>query len=136
MVAAFMGSGAGVSVNAANVSVGVEDDLTGLGGDGNGNGNGNGGGRGRGGRFGQDKRDGGSGGAVKVVRQFFQGLFGGGRGGGGGEDSQVATETNVAAMAGNGASSGLPTCADDGSIEMVFHQVSCSVKAWMESGSD
>jgi hypothetical protein len=64
-----------------------------------------------------------------VARQFLQGLFGGGGGrgggGGGGQASQVSTESNVAAMAGNGANAGLPTCADDGSIEMVFHQVSC-----------
>ncbi|KAK4032694.1 hypothetical protein C8A01DRAFT_20265 [Parachaetomium inaequale] len=73
MVAAFMGSGAGpASVNAANASVGVEDDLGGL----------------RGGKAGR----------------------------------AAATESNVAAMAGTGATSGLPTCSDDGTIEMVFHQ--------------
>ncbi|KAK3389803.1 hypothetical protein B0H63DRAFT_428332 [Podospora didyma] len=41
----------------------------------------------------------------------------------GGLNTDGATETNVAATAGEGATSGLPTCADDGSIEMVFHQI-------------
>jgi hypothetical protein len=121
MVAAFMGTGGTPQVNAANASVGVEDDLSGLGR----------GGAGRGGRN-NAKREGG--GAFKVARQFLKGLFGGGGGGGlggafggGGTDSTVATESNVAAMAGQGATSGLPTCADDGTIQMVFHQVSSSV---------
>ncbi len=102
MVASFMGTGSTPSVNAANASVGVEDDLSGLG---------------RGGRN-NNKREEGSG---LVVRQFLKGLFGGG-----GTTSKVATESNVAATAGNGADTGLPTCGDDGSIEMVFHQVSFS----------
>jgi hypothetical protein len=34
-------------------------------------------------------------------------------------------ETRVSAMAGNGASSGLPTASDDGVIELVYRQV-CS----------
>jgi hypothetical protein len=45
--------------------------------------------------------------------------------GGGGAAPAAAKEANVAAMAGAGASSGLPTCGDDGTIEMVFHQVQC-----------
>ncbi|KAK4155880.1 hypothetical protein C8A00DRAFT_41609 [Chaetomidium leptoderma] len=112
MIASFMGTGTAPRVNAANSSVGVEDDLSGLGGGG-----------GRGGRAGQNKREEvGGGGALKVARQFLKGLLGGLGGGGGGTKSTVATESNVAATAGEGASSGLPTCADDGSIEMVFHQ--------------
>lgn len=107
MISSFMGSGTAPSVNAANASVGVEDDLSGLGR------------AGRGGRQGQKREAEQSGGALKVARQFFKGLFGGG-----GTDSAVATESNVAATAGAGADSGLPTCADDGTIEMVFHQVS------------
>jgi hypothetical protein len=101
MVASFMGTGGAPSVNAANVSVGVEDDLSGLG---------------RAGRGNNKREEEGSG---LVVRQFLKGLFGGG-----GTASKVATETNVAATAGNGADTGLPTCGDDGSIEMVFHQAS------------
>lgn len=106
MISNFMGSGTAPSVNAANASVGVEDDLSGLGN--------------RGGRGGRQARreEAQSGGALKVARQFFQGLFGGG-----GTESTVATESMVAATAGQGATSGLPTCADDGSIEMVFHQI-------------
>ncbi|AEO66255.1 uncharacterized protein THITE_34861 [Thermothielavioides terrestris NRRL 8126] len=38
------------------------------------------------------------------------------------EGGSTGKETNVAATAGKGASSGLPTCADDGTITMVFHQ--------------
>ncbi|KAG7287205.1 hypothetical protein NEMBOFW57_006710 [Staphylotrichum longicolle] len=106
MISSFMGSGTAPSVNAANASVGVEDDLSGLGR------------AGRGGRQGQKREEEQSGGALKVARQFFKGLFGGG-----GTDSAVATESNVAATAGAGADSGLPTCADDGTIEMVFHQI-------------
>jgi hypothetical protein len=119
MVAAFMGTGSGpASVNAANASVGVEDDLGGLRG-------GN-----RGGNAKREQEEHGSG-AVKVARQFLNRLFGGGAGrggaagGGGGTVSAAATEGNVAAMAGTGATSGMPTCSDDGTIEMVFHQVSC-----------
>ncbi|KAL2140456.1 hypothetical protein VTI28DRAFT_3774 [Corynascus sepedonium] len=55
------------------------------------------------------------------ARQLLKGLFGGG--GGRGQASAVKTESNVAAMAGQGATSGLPTCADDGTITMVFHQI-------------
>lgn len=115
MVANFMGTGNGpvATNNGSSSSVGVEDDLSGLGG-----------GR-RGGGRNNNRRDAApqSGGIMKYPRQLLQGLFGGGRGGNGGTESTVATETNVAATAGEGASSGLPTCADDGSIEMVFHQI-------------
>lgn len=37
--------------------------------------------------------------------------------------SKGTTEGGVAAAAGKGATSGLPTCADDGTITMTFHQV-------------
>lgn len=67
-----------------------------------------------------------SGGVFVAARQLFKGLLGGGGKGAGGSSGTKSTgsEQNVAAMAGQGASSGLPTCADDGTIEMVFHQVS------------
>ncbi|KAK4125822.1 hypothetical protein N657DRAFT_670013 [Parathielavia appendiculata] len=131
MISAFMGTGDAAlpRVNAANASVGVEDDLSGLTQGSSGSGSGSSGTSRGGRRFGQGGRNNNNkkrreeeawqgGKAVKVARQFFQGLFGGG-----GTDSTVATESNVAAMAGTGASSGLPTCGDDGSIEMVFHQI-------------
>lgn len=59
------------------------------------------------------------------------GLLGGGKGkGGAGGATGAGTKTpkgtkenSVAAAAGTGASSGLPTCADDGTITMTFHQV-------------
>ena len=37
--------------------------------------------------------------------------------------SPGTTESAVAATAGNGATSGLPTCSDDGTVTMTFHQV-------------
>lgn len=107
MVANFMGTANGPAPtnNGSASSAGVEDDLSALGSSG----------RGRGRNNNDRKRDSG---LLKYPRQFLQGLFGGG-----GTESTVATETNVAATAGEGATSGLPTCADDGSVEMVFHQV-------------
>ncbi|KAK3312508.1 hypothetical protein B0H66DRAFT_400017 [Apodospora peruviana] len=103
MVANFMGSATGsvATNNGSASSAGVEDDLSALG---------------RGGGKNNNKKARGS--SPKSARQFLKGLFGGG-----GADSAVASETNVQATAGAGASSGLPTCADDGSIEMVFHQI-------------
>ncbi|KAL1842340.1 hypothetical protein VTJ49DRAFT_5508 [Mycothermus thermophilus] len=118
MVATFMGTAAAPArINAANASVGVEDDLSGLS-------------RVFGGRNRNQQRDEGSG-VVVVARQFLDRLrnaFGGGRNRNGGNTdsgtpSAQATETNVAAMAGLGATQGLPTCADDGTIDLVFHQI-------------
>lgn len=43
--------------------------------------------------------------------------------GGGGKTENKAPETMVAATAGSGASSGLPTCSDSGEITMTFRQV-------------
>lgn len=114
MVANFMGAGAAPKVNAATASVGVEDDLTALG-------------SAKGGKGKAQKRESGLG---LVARQFLKGLQG--LFGGGGTASAVKTESNVAATAGEGASSGLPTCADDGTITMVFHQVSlCWTQVWL-----
>lgn len=119
MVANFMGTANGPAPtnNGSASSVGQEDDLSAVsaatGGRGRNNNNNN--------RRGATTPTESSGGGVMKYfrRQFLKGLFGSG-----GTKSTVATETNVAATAGEGASSGLPTCADDGSIEMVFHQVS------------
>jgi len=73
----------------------------------------------------QNRRDAqAQGGALKVARQFLKGLLGGlGGGAGAGQASTVKTESNVAALAGQGATSGLPTCSDDGTVTMVFHQI-------------
>ncbi|KAI0166534.1 cell surface protein [Xylariaceae sp. FL1272] len=55
------------------------------------------------------------------VRGFLDGLTGGGDNEG--TKSEAAAETIVAESAGQGATSGLPTCADDGSITMTFRQI-------------
>lgn len=132
-----MGNGAAPNNNGANSSVGVEDNIPSSGAGNNNNNN--------------NRRDQAPG-MVVVARQFLKNLLGGlgggaagaagaaGAGGGGaagllgglgglggggqGTASAAATEVNVAATRGEGAASGLPTCGDDGSIEMVFHQVS------------
>ncbi|RYP64975.1 hypothetical protein DL769_006470 [Monosporascus sp. CRB-8-3] len=62
---------------------------------------------------------------------FLSGLFGGG-----GEKTETAEETIVAASAGQGASAGLPTCADDGSITMTFRQINQDGAGPMEAAVD
>lgn len=123
MVGAFMGSGAAPPANqGTSGSVGVEDDipqnagagaqrkrqflsnlLGGLGG-------------GRGGGAGGAGAAGGAGGATGIA-----GLFGGG-----GDKVDGPPEARVAAAAGAGATGGLPTCADDGTVTMTLRQVSCA----------
>lgn len=106
MIANFMGAGTAPTNKGAASSVGVEDNIQGAGGNG----------------------------ATK--RQLLGGLLGGGKGkggggatgiggllGGGGTKAEGAPESRVAASAGEGASSGLPTAGDDGSINMTFRQV-------------
>lgn len=69
-------------------------------------------------------------------RGLLDGLTGGNKAGGAGAAStgtdstgtkvaknSGAKESGVAAAAGKGATSGMPTCADDGTITMTFHQV-------------
>ncbi|KAF2683917.1 hypothetical protein K458DRAFT_431555 [Lentithecium fluviatile CBS 122367] len=110
MVAAFMGTGAAAAppVNqGASGSVGVEDNIP------------------------QNAQ-----GAQR--RQLLGGLLGGkGKGagggagatgiagllGGGGTKAEGPPETRVAAAAGQGASSGMPTAADDGTVDMTFRQI-------------
>lgn len=137
-----MGNGAAPSNNGANSSVGVEDNIPASGAGNNNNNN--------------NRREE-SHGVVVVARQFLKNLLGGlgggagaaggggaasllgglgGLGGGGqGTASAAATEVNVAATRGEGAASGLPTCGDDGSIEMVFHQVSFNLSSAPSSAS-
>ncbi|KAI2470379.1 hypothetical protein F4781DRAFT_178190 [Annulohypoxylon bovei var. microspora] len=54
----------------------------------------------------------------------------------GGTKSQVAAETSVAAAAGKGATSGMPTSADDGSITMTFRQINQDGAGPMEAAVD
>ncbi|OTA60702.1 cell surface protein [Hypoxylon sp. EC38] len=58
---------------------------------------------------------------IRGLGDLFSGLAGGGKNAG--TKSETAAETSVAATAGNGATSGLPTCSDDGSITMTFRQI-------------
>jgi len=105
MVGAFMGQGAAPPANnGASGSVGVEDNIQ---------------------QPGQK-------------RQFLGGLLGGGAGGagggagatgiagllgGGGDKVNGPPEARVAAAVGQGASGGLPTCADDGTVTMTLRQI-------------
>lgn len=101
MVGAFMGAGAAPPANqGASGSVGVEDN-------------------------------------IQMKRQLLAGLLGGAGGkggnggatglggllGGGGTKSNGPPEAGVAAAQGAGATSGLPTCADDGTVTMTLRQV-------------
>ena len=113
MIAAFMGSGAAPPTNqGASGSVGVEDNIP------------------------QNAQ--GRGGAGARRRQLLGGLFGGGGGGaggnagatgiagllgGGGTKAEGPPEAGVAAAQGAGATSGLPTCADDGTVTMTLRQI-------------
>ncbi|KAI4662769.1 hypothetical protein J4E85_008273 [Alternaria conjuncta] len=109
MVGAFMGQGAAPPANnGASGSVGVEDNIQ---------------------QAGQRKR------------QFLSGLLGGGAGGaggaggkagatgiagllgGGGDKVNGPPESRVAAAVGAGATSGMPTCADDGTVTMTLRQI-------------
>ncbi|KAJ4369813.1 hypothetical protein N0V83_005577 [Neocucurbitaria cava] len=102
MVGAFMGAGTAPPSNqGASASVGVEDDIP------------------------QNAQK----------RQLLGGLFGGGGNGkagatgitgllgGGGDKVSGPPEARVAAAQGAGQSSGLPTCADDGTVTMTLRQI-------------
>jgi hypothetical protein len=57
-------------------------------------------------------------------RQLFGGLFGGGGAGNAkGKKTTGPPEAGVAAAQGAGTSTGLPTCADDGTVTMTLRQV-------------
>ncbi|KAI1633112.1 hypothetical protein F4809DRAFT_41792 [Biscogniauxia mediterranea] len=99
MIQNFMGAASAPTNNGSAASAGVEDNLSGL-------------------NKAQGKR---SSFASRGLGDLFSGLIGGGKGAG--TKTETAAETNVAASAGTGASSGLPTCADDGSITMTFRQI-------------
>ncbi|KAK6953146.1 hypothetical protein Daesc_005446 [Daldinia eschscholtzii] len=64
----------------------------------------------------------------RALSDLLSGLTGGRNGGntaktGKGSKTETPEETSVAATAGQGSTSGLPTCADDGSITMTFRQI-------------
>lgn len=125
MIANFMGGGQNVKVpvnNGTESATGVEDDLSRLSGGrrtkrqlsrflGGGAGGGAGG---LGGLFGGGGNGGGGAGGIA-------GLFGGGANGG--NKNNRGPETMVAATAGAGAQSGLPTADENGVVTMTFRQV-------------
>lgn len=118
VISNFMGSGTGAPTNdGANESVGVEDDIP---------------------ANAQRKKM-----RKRQLRDLIGGFFGGGSSssddddsssgggrtglgglfGGGGNSDEGPPESSISASAGAGASDGLPTCADDGTITMTFRQV-------------
>ncbi|KAJ4378972.1 hypothetical protein N0V86_005849 [Didymella sp. IMI 355093] len=118
MVAAFMGAGGAAAPptnQGASGAVGVEDNIP------------------------QNAKGRGGAGAGARRRQLFGGLFGGGGAGGaggkagatgiagllggGGTKAEGPPEARVAAATGAGATSGLPTCADDGTVTMTLRQI-------------
>jgi hypothetical protein len=109
MIANFLGTSGSNNVptnNGSDSGVGVEDDLSGLN---------------RGGRNNNNKKH-----KKRQLGNLLGGLFGGGGLGGGnsGNKADKPNESSVAATAGEGASSGLPTCSDNGEITMTYRQVS------------
>ncbi|KAI2623983.1 hypothetical protein GGS26DRAFT_565370 [Hypomontagnella submonticulosa] len=101
MIQSFMGGAAAPVNNGSADSVGVEDDIP---------------------ETGAKKNKS----IARGLSDLLSGLTGGGKSTGAkgaGTKSSVPEETAVAATAGKGATSGLPTCADDGSITMTFRQI-------------
>lgn len=118
MIQSFMGNGNAPTNQGASDSVGVEDDLSALGSS----------------RFGGDRRK------KRQLGNLFGGF--GGFGGGGssstseGEKNEFSEETSVAAAAGSGANSGLPTCSDDGEITLTMRQINQDGAGPMEAMID
>ncbi|KAI5926493.1 hypothetical protein F4810DRAFT_541040 [Camillea tinctor] len=100
MIQNFMGGASAPTNNGSAASTGTEDNLSAL-------------------SKAQNKR------SISATRRGLADLFSGLTGGGkkAGTKTETAAETNVAASAGQGSTSGLPTCADDGSITMTFRQI-------------
>ncbi|KAI0835657.1 hypothetical protein F5Y06DRAFT_275955 [Hypoxylon sp. FL0890] len=73
---------------------------------------------------------------VRGLGDLLSGLTGGNSGKNAGTKTSEATETSVAASAGKGATSGLPTCADDGSITMTFRQINQDGAGPLEAAVD
>lgn len=97
MIANFMDASGAPTNDGAAASTGVEDDLSALKG------------------ANKDNKRG-------LLGNLLGGLTGG-AGGNQGTKSETAVETTVASSAGQGTTSGLPTCSDDGSITMTFRQI-------------
>ncbi|KAL7626480.1 hypothetical protein AAE478_003252 [Parahypoxylon ruwenzoriense] len=108
MIKSFMGGASAPTNNGSADSVGVEDNIP----------------------ANINKKRGSS--FARGLGDLFSGLTGGGKG----EKTETAQETSVAASAGNGADSGLPTCADDGSITMTFRQINQDGAGPMEAAVD
>ncbi|OBS23179.1 hypothetical protein FPOA_03735 [Fusarium poae] len=109
MIANFLGASGSNNVptnNGSDSAVGVEDDLSGLN---------------RGGRNNNRKQR-------RQLGNLLGGLFGGGGRGGNGNKADLPNESSVAATAGEGATSGLPTCSENGEITMTYRQASCISK--------
>ncbi|GKU05125.1 unnamed protein product [Fusarium langsethiae] len=103
MIANFLGTSNGNNVptnNGTESAAGVEDDLSGLN-------------RGRN----NNKKH------RRQLGNLLGGLFGGGGRGGNGEKADKPEEASVAATAGEGATSGLPTCSENGEITMTYRQI-------------
>ncbi|KAG9254008.1 uncharacterized protein F5Z01DRAFT_111585 [Emericellopsis atlantica] len=113
MIAAFMNGASAPTNNGAADSTGVEDDISGL----------RGASRGRG---------------QKNRRQFLGRLFGGGGGGSNanGQKNEFSVESSVAATAGDGATSGMPTCSDSGEISVTMRQINQDGAGPMEAMVD
>lgn len=109
MISVFMGeaSAASVGTNSAASGVGQEDDLSAAQKTASSNDN--------------DKRS-----KKNKVRQLLAGLLGGGGNGANaqGVQNEGPPETRVAATAGAGSDSGLPTANEDGTVDLTFRQVS------------
>lgn len=116
MIQNFLGGAAAPTNNGAEDSVGQEDNIDASKLQGNNNDNES-----------NDNND-----KKRGIGDFFSGLFGGGEG----NKTETPEETTVAATAGEGATSGLPTCGDDGSITMTFRQINQDGAGPMEAAVD
>ncbi|RYO76202.1 hypothetical protein DL766_001016 [Monosporascus sp. MC13-8B] len=112
MIRTFMSGAAAPQNNGPADSVGVEDNID------------------------QEGLRGGRGNKRGIFGRQFGGFLSGLFGGRGGEKTETAEETIVAASAGQGATAGLPTCADDGSITMTFRQINQDGAGPMEAAVD
>ncbi|CEI59968.1 unnamed protein product [Fusarium venenatum] len=100
MIANFLGASGSNNVptnNGSDAGVGVEDDLSGLN---------------RGRNNNKQRRQ-----QKRQLGNLLGGLFGGGGRGGNGDKADLPDESSVAATAGEGATSGLPTCSENADID-------------------
>ncbi|RYP75496.1 hypothetical protein DL771_002381 [Monosporascus sp. 5C6A] len=136
MIRTFMSGATAPTNDGAADSVGVEDNIDQ--------------GQLQGGQGGQDAQDaqggqdaqdgedgqGRQGGLRGIFGRQFGGFLSGLFGGGGGQETEKPKEDIVAASAGQGATAGLPTCADDGAITMTFRQINQDGAGPMEAAID